>query len=118
VREVDKIIIYGISTWCKIGLLTTERVERQPLEIDVEIRTNTKEAGIKDDVRESVDYSVVLDKVKEVVSKEFCTIESVAENIAGEIKHYFTVRSVLVRVKKPGALARKGVKYVAVEIER
>ena len=50
--------------------------------------------------------------------KEYKLIEALAENIANGILKNSPAKKVLIRVKKPMALAKKNVKYTAVEIAR
>ena len=52
------------------------------------------------------------------VGGHLITIEGLAEKIAAKVKAVFPVKSMKVGIKKPRALARRGAKFAAIEIER
>ena len=116
---MDKMIIKEASFSCNIGVSKKERKEKQEIVIDVELFLNIKKASQTDNIKYAVNYSKVYDLLKSIAEKnEFKLIETMAENFAKAISNKFSVEKVLVRVKKPGALANRNVKYAAVEIIR
>lgn len=116
---MDKIIIKHASLLGHIGVSDEERKKKQELILDIEMLADTREAGARDDLGETVCYADVYERVARIVKgKPHRLIESVAEELAKEILAHFAVRKVLVRVKKPGAFAGKDVRYAAVEITR
>jgi len=114
----DKIIVKNLGLLCKLGITFSEQEEKQPVFVDIELTTDLKPAGISDDISKTINYSSVCNEIKKIAEKEHKTIEAIAENIAKQIKTIFKPLTVKVLIKKPGALARKGAKYAAVEIER
>ena len=116
---MDKIIIKEARFPCNIGVSQKERKKKQEIIIDVELFSNIKKASKTDNIRYAVNYSKVYDLIKNIVGREkYKLVEAIAENVAKEILNKFSVEKVLVRVKKPTALANKNVKYAAVEIIR
>ena len=116
---MDKIIIKEARFPCNIGVSQKERKKKQEIIIDVELFSNIKKASKTDNIRYAVNYSKVYDLIKNIVGREkYKLVEAMAENVAKEILNKFSVEKVLLRVKKPEALANRNVKYAAVEIIR
>ncbi len=115
----DKIIIKNASFPSFVGILEHEKKERQDILIDLEIYTDTREAGISDNIEKATDYSAVHNDIKSIIhSRHFNLIESIAGEIGEMVLNKYHAEKVMVRVKKPGALKEAGVKYTAVEIVR
>lgn len=116
---MDKIIITDAFFLCNIGVSPKERRKKQEIGIDVELFLDIKKAAQTDEIKNTVNYSEVYSLLKEIVEKNKSKlIETMAQNIANKILDNFSVSKVLVRVKKPKALADRNVNYVAVEILR
>ena len=116
---MDKIIIKEARFLCNIGVSQKERKKKQEIIIDIELFSNIKKASKTDNIRHAVNYSEVYDLIKNIVGrKKYKLIEAMAENVAKEILNKFSVKKMLVRIKKPEALANRNVKYTAVEIIR
>lgn len=116
---MDKIIIKGACFLCNIGLSSKERSKKQEIFIDIELFLDIKKAAKTDNIEDTVNYSEVYELIKDLVeAHEIKLIETLVENIAKDILNKFSVEKVLVRIKKPKALANKDVKYVVVEIIR
>ncbi len=114
----DKIIIKNLTSFCSIGVTSEERIEKQPLIVDITLVQSLREAGMQDNIQKTINYAAVCSDVRAVLNQEYHTLEGVAESIATTLKNRYGPEHVIVCVKKPGALARKGVKYAAVLIER
>lgn len=116
---MDKIIIKEARFLCNIGVSENEGAKKQLVAIDAELFLNLKKASSSDDIKHTVDYSEVHSIIKDVAENKRCKLmEAMAENIAKEILNRFSVKKIIVRVKKPMALSKKNVKYVAIEITR
>lgn len=116
---MEKIIIKDASFLSNVGISSKERRKKQEIGIDVELFLNIKKATQTDEIKNTVNYSEVYTLLKETVEKNKSKlIETMAQNIANKILDNFSVSKVLVRVKKPKALADRSVSYVAVEILR
>lgn len=114
----DKIIIQELALHCHIGMTADERANKQVILVTMELCKDLRQAGVHDDIAQTVNYSEVCKHVVAVTAKEYYTLEALAEAIAVLVKKEFTVEKVRVLVKKPGALAKYGAAYAAVEIER
>lgn len=120
---MDKIIIKEAHFMCNLGVQKEERRKKQEIVVDVELFLNAKKMALpffpSDDIKGTIDYSEAYNLIKENVGgKEYRLIEAMAENLANKILDNFPVKQVLVRIKKPKALASRNVKYAAVEIVR
>ena len=117
--NMDKIIIKGACFSCSIGVSEEERRKKQKIGIDVELFLSTRKAAKTDSIKNTINYSEVYNLLKNIVEKNNCRlIEKMAENISEQILSKYSVEKVIVKIKKPEALAGRSVKYAAVEIER
>ena len=116
---MDKIIIKEARFSCNIGVSQKERKKKQEIAVDAQLFLDAKKAAQTDDIKYAVNYSEVHDLIKNIIGmKKYKLAESIAENIARGILNEFPVQKVIVKVKKPEALADRNVKYAAVEIIR
>lgn len=115
----DKILIPAIPLAARVGCSAEERREPQQILVDLEIDVDTAQAAAADSIDAAVDYVAVRAAVEEVAAaKAYSLIETIAERTAAKLLAAFRIDAVLVRVRKPSALARFGVPWTAVEIRR
>jgi dihydroneopterin aldolase len=118
-RMSDRIVLNGMQFYGYHGVMPEEQELGQPFIVDVEMYCDLREAGEKDDLTKTVDYSQVFELVKGIVTGEpYLLIEALAERIAGSVLAEFPVPEVLVRVKKPHAPLKGIFSDVSVEIRR
>lgn len=116
---MDKIILSGVRLKCRIGVSGAERSRPQEIIIDLEIDVETRVAAATDDVHDTLNYSEVLDALEEfAAASELRLIETLAERMAERVLKFPRAKGVLLRVRKPAALAHRGVFSAAVEIFR
>ena len=116
---MDKIIIKEAKFMCNIGVTREERRKKQKVLVDIELFLDTKKAAKTDSIKDTINYSYAYGLIKKMAErKEYSLIEAMAEGIAKGILHSFKIPKVLVRIKKPKALADRNVKYAAVEVIR
>lgn len=116
---MDKIIIKGAQFRCNIGVSKEERAKKQNIVVDAELLLGIKKAASTDDIKHTINYSEIHSLIKDIAEKkEYRLIETLAENIAKGILKNSPAKKVFIRVKKPMALAKKNVRYAAVEITR
>ena len=113
----DKILIKNLVARGIIGLNEWERKKKQDILVNLEIRTDIRAAGQKDDVGGTVNYRTIAKAVIALVEESsFFLVEALATEIARLILEHAGVESVKVRVEKPGAV--RFARSVGVEIER
>lgn len=116
---MDKIIIKEAQFMCNVGVSKEERAEKQCIIVDAELFFNFKKVPSTDDIKNTIDYSQMHELIKNTAEKnEYKLIETLADNIAKEILKNLPAKKVIIMVKKPMALAKKNVRYAAVEITR
>jgi dihydroneopterin aldolase len=115
----DKIILSGVPLHCHIGVPDAERSRPQQIIVDLEIELDTRAAAATDDITTTVNYSNVVDALEELAgASRVRLIEALAERMAERVLLFPSANGVLLRIKKPGALASRGIAYAAVEISR
>lgn len=104
-----------LQTW--IGIYPREKVMPQTVEISLQIGVSTASAGASDDIRDTVDYAVVVDRLRqELGNRHFNLLEKLAEFVATLLLESFAAQRVRVSVAKLGMMP--GVRRVGVIIER
>ncbi|HHY40935.1 MAG TPA: dihydroneopterin aldolase [Syntrophaceticus sp.] len=115
----DRIILNGMQFYGYHGVMPAEQELGQPFIVDLEMYCDLQEAGERDDLSRTVDYSEVFALVQRIVTGErFQLIEALAERIAAEVLSGFPLSEVVVRVKKPHAPLKGIFTDVVVEIRR
>lgn len=113
----DRIKITDLHLRCVIGANDWEREVRQDVLINIELRTDLRQAGASDDLADAVDYRSLTKRVIAMVeSSDYHLVEALAGAIAALCLDDQRVRSTVVRVEKPGAL--RFARTVGVEVER
>ncbi|MCX5801008.1 MAG: dihydroneopterin aldolase [Candidatus Eisenbacteria bacterium] len=116
---MDKLRLTGLSFFGHHGVLQAERRLGQRLELDVELHGDFAACASRDSLSDALDYTKVYDLVKEVVEeRSYKLLEALAETVAGELLARFSVRKVVVRVRKPNVPFSASLSNVEVELER
>jgi 7,8-dihydroneopterin aldolase/epimerase/oxygenase len=104
-----------VDTW--IGIYPREKALPQTVEISLQIGASTASAGASDDIRDTIDYAVVVERLRaELGARHFNLLEKLAEYVATLLLEDFGAQWVRVSVGKLGML--RGVRRVGVIIER
>ena len=113
----DKIYIKNLSQTILIGINPEERIEKQPVIINVTLEVDCSKPCRSDDIIDAVDYSVIHDRIVEHMNAtHYDLIETLAENIANICLDDNRILSCTIRVDKPKALTFA--ESVAIEIFR
>ena len=79
----DLIRLCNMQFYGRHGVNPEEQVLGQRFEVDVDLRVDTRPAGLQDDLRLTINYAQVYKAVKQIVEEErFDLIETLAETIA------------------------------------
>lgn len=112
---MDIIEVTGLKIDCVIGVYEWEKKIKQPLLIDLKIKTSL--VGCNDEIKNTIDYDALCQEITNFVSKSnFNLIETIAEKVADIIKGKLGVEQLSVRISKPNAV--KNAKNISVTIER
>lgn len=117
---MDCIEIRELEVYCHHGVLKEENVLGQKFLVSIIVYTDTKMAGVSDDLEQSVDYAKVSYFVKErMEEKNFKLIEAAAEYVAEKVLLSFPlIQRIQVEIKKPWAPILLPLETVSVTIER
>jgi dihydroneopterin aldolase len=100
----DRITLRGMRFLGRHGVHLEERLEPQPIEVDVILRGDLSGPAASDDLADTTDYGAVFALVAEIVEgRSFRLIEALAGAIADAVLAATTVDDVEVRVRKPKA---------------
>ena len=114
---MDIVFLEEIKLDIVIGIYEWERKVSQTIRIDIEIGLPHSRAGKSDDIADTIDYGVVMERIRQTAGeKHFSLVEALAEHIAGLIRGEFGAPWVKVSVAKLGML--RGVKRLGIIIER
>ena len=103
------------ETW--IGIYPREKAMSQVVEISLHIGVSTASAGASDDIRDTVDYAVVVERLRRDLSgSHFNLLEKLAGHVAAWLLENFAAQWVRVSIAKLGMMP--GGKRVGVTIER
>jgi len=113
----DIIFLRGLAVECIIGFIDWERIVKQTVVIDLELPVDCRNASIRDEVEDTLDYKKVAKRVIAFVeASEFKLVETLAHRLALLILEEFDVAWIRLSVNKPGAI--RGSKDVGMSVER
>ena len=117
---IDIIRIDNLEVYAYHGAYDEEKEKGQYFYVNAELYTNTRKAGMNDDLDVSTNYGTVCDFIHDFMTKHtYDLIETVAEQLAQALLLEFKlVKSVLLEIRKPHAPIEKEFESVSVEIER
>lgn len=114
---MDTIFIRELRADAWIGIYEWEKLRPQTLDFNLEIGLDTHRAGESDNIRDTVDYGKVVERIRtDLKDQHFKLLEALAEHISQVILHDFKAQWVKVSVAKIAHI--RGVKLVGVSISR
>ena len=114
---MDIIFIRELRADAWIGIYEWEKLRPQTLDFNLEIGLDTHRAGESDNIRDTVDYGKVVERIRaDLKDQHFKLLEALAEHISQVILHDFKAQWVKVSVAKIAHV--RGVKMVGVTISR
>lgn len=104
--DLDWILVDGLEFETIIGIHPDERINPQPLIIDLRLGVTTiGEAVSTESIDATVDYQRVCETVMALVHEgAFQLVETLAERVVAELFDRFPLERILMRVRKPLAL--------------
>ena len=117
---MDQIKIRDLEVFCNHGVFQEENVLGQKFLVSATLFTNTRKAGLEDELSESIHYGEVSHVITDFMKQHtFKLIETVAEQLARklllETRH---LEKIQLEIKKPWAPVGLPLDYVSVEITR
>ncbi|HET6398720.1 MAG TPA: dihydroneopterin aldolase, partial [Candidatus Thermoplasmatota archaeon] len=115
--SADRILVRDLEVECIIGTQPKERDRPQRVCINLEVHCDTRAAASSDDIRQTLDYKRLKDRLlQEVGRSRHELLETLAQHVASLVLEDAAAQAVDVTVDKPGALT--GARSVAVRIRR
>ncbi len=114
---MDIIFLGGLEATTIIGIYDWERETKQTLVLDIEMAFDIKKAAETDDIKHTLDYKTVSERVVSFVEQsEYFLVEKLIEEIAHILLTEFNTPWVRISLNKRGAISRA--KDVGIIIER
>ena len=114
---MDTIFIRELRADAWIGIYEWEKLSPQTLDFNLEIGLDTHVAGESDNIRDTVDYGKVVERIRsDLKDRHFKLLEALAEHISQVVLHDFKAQWVKISVAKINHM--RGVKMVGVTIAR
>jgi dihydroneopterin aldolase len=114
VIRLTNMVFYGYH-----GVSAAEKETGRRFEIDCELETDLAPPGRTDSLKDTVDYSAVYQKIKEIVEgKAFALIECLATTLADIILESFPVFRVTLRVRKMVPPIPGTIDHIEIEVTR
>lgn len=115
----DRITLSGLSATGFHGVFDHERRDGQVFVVDVVLEVDVRAAASSDNVADTVDYSLVANRVVERITGEPVNlIETLASSIAHDLLGTYLVTAVEVTVHKPQAPLELEFTGVSVTVRR
>jgi dihydroneopterin aldolase len=114
---MDMLFLEGLEVPCRVGCSDPERATPQSLRVELRLYcASLREAGIADDLEQTVDYRLAGDMIAAVQGREYLLIERVAEELAQVALKNPLVDHVTISVKKRPPV--QGLEWAGVQITR
>jgi len=114
---MDIIFIDELRLPTLIGIYPREQMVPQTVEVSLQIGTSTMNAGSSDDIRDTIDYAAVVERLRaDLAQRHFHLLEKLAEHVASVMLDDFGAIWVRVSIAKLGVM--RGVRRAGVMIER
>ncbi|MBI2618949.1 MAG: dihydroneopterin aldolase [Ignavibacteriales bacterium] len=119
-KSLDVIRLYNAVFYAYHGVLSDEQNLGGKFEVDVELHCDLRKGAKTDHLRDTVDYEQVYDCIRSsVLGKKYFLLEALGQAIVtGIFSRFPKVRTVTVRLRKPGAAVRGVIDTVEVEMTR
>ena len=117
---MDKILIEGLELFCNHGVFPEENKLGQKFIVSAVLYTDTRKAGMTDDLEYSIHYGEAAIRIKEwMENNTFALIERAAEFVCENLLlTYPLLKKVTLKLEKPWAPIALPVKSVGIEITR
>lgn len=114
---MDMLFLEGLEVPCRVGCSDPERATPQSLRVEVRLYcASLRQAGIADDLEQTVDYRLAGEMIDAVQGREYLLIERVAEELAQVALRNPLVDHVTISVRKRPPV--QGLEWAGVQITR
>ena len=119
-ENYDQITIKNLEVFANHGVFPEENVLGQKFVVTAVLYTDTRKAGMSDDLSQSIHYGIVSQKITDFLqSHTYHLIETAAEQLVQDLLlHTQHLQAVTLELKKPWAPVRLPLETVSVKITR
>ena len=100
----DQIALLGMRFLGRHGVRLEERLEPQPIEVDLLMELDLSRPAASDELADTIDYSAAFEVVRGIVEgQSFRLVEALAGAIAEAILAAYAIDGIEIRLRKPKA---------------
>ena len=117
-EQIGRVLIRDLGFECIVGILPSERIQQQPLAVDVDMDIDFSQAVATEDVQYTVDYAKVSAELVELAQRgQYWLLETYAsQSLDMLFGNYPNLLYARIHIKKPQAVEETA--YVGVELSR
>lgn len=98
---MDSILIHNLTVHYRIGVTDNERAQPQKLHLTIELHRELSGAAASEDLSKTVNYQLVVNRLLRFgFRRQWCLVETLAQDIAKMLLKAYAVSSVTVEVRK------------------
>jgi dihydroneopterin aldolase len=102
---MDTVFIKGLTLYTLIGVYEFERVEKQRIIVDVEMKVDLNQACLSDNVKDTADYGKIAERLAHIAEHaSYQLLEAIGHEMATSILNEFAVESLKLTINKPDIL--------------
>jgi FolB domain-containing protein len=117
--QLDTVRIEQLELDCIIGINPWERLTKQRITIDIEINADLSAAGKSDAIEDTINYRTISKAVtSEIEQSSYGLVEAMAARIAEICLEDERAQSVVITIRKPGAVRKAAAVGVIVRRSR
>jgi dihydroneopterin aldolase len=116
--NADEIFIHNLVVQTIIGVLPLERINQQPIELDIALKMDAAVAAQSENLADTLDYAAIAGGLSAYIqSTQFLLIETLAESIVSWLWNFSPmINHVTLELRKPMAVLQA--KTVGLKITR
>ena len=115
----NKILLQNMMFYGFHGVFEYEREQGQRFYVDAEICADLSLAGVTDNVIDTIDYTVVYSRIKEIMENHrFQLLEALSDHLAEMILQTTIATEVTIKIRKPAVAIPGPLDFVQVETNR
>ena len=115
----DIIFIEGLKVPASIGIFEWERQVKQDLIIDCQLRLSLAQAGVRNDINDTVSYAEVASQFVQLIEEQHHDlIEHLADRLVSHAFRSFPIEQIKLKLAKPSAVPTAASVGIIIERER
>jgi len=117
ISNFDAVLVESFELDASIGVFDWEKKILQKLVFDLTLYCDFSAASQSDEIEDAIDYVAVCSMIEETtLAQHYQLLEALADKLANKILINFPIKSLLLSIRKPGAVPKA--KQVGVQVYR